>query len=225
MALVRNMNSRPPFLVPVPDESQSFRVVLRRIIPRQLYLGIREDVLRQSSFPPDRPVLEVALGADDEERLEHIDAVEALEVVVAAVEDVERPWLIGYYVHRLHVVHRCRSDVDKSWNLGLDIVHRVYLDSALRGSEPCPLEHVEAQVDGGRVECVGVAFEFEDVSDSLTPRLVYHVVGEVLKGPAVTALVGLGQITSRDMRSHPKEVAFAAMGFQCNYQVSQALTI
>lgn len=117
-------------------------------------------------------------------------------------------------------MHRCRGDVDKSRDPCLDIVHRVDFDSTLRGSEPCPLEHAEAQVDGGRVERVNIAFEFEDVCDSLPPRLVYHVAGEVLKDPAVPALVGLGQIASRDMRPHPKEVAFAAMGFQCNYQVS-----
>ena len=62
-------------LVPVPDESHPFRVVFRRIVPRQLYLGIRKNVLGQSSFPPDNLILEIALGADDEERLEHIDAV------------------------------------------------------------------------------------------------------------------------------------------------------
>ena len=33
------------FLVPVPNEPQLFQVVLRAIISRQLYLGIRKDVL------------------------------------------------------------------------------------------------------------------------------------------------------------------------------------
>lgn len=122
-------------------------------------------------------------------------------------------------------MYRRRSDMDKSWDLGLDIIHRVDFDSTFRSSEPCPLEHAEAQVDGGRVESIDIAFEFEDVGDSFPSRLVYHVVGEVLEDAAVSALIGLSQIAPRDMRSHPKKIAFAAMGFQCNYQVAQTLTI
>ena len=206
-------------LVPVPDEPHPFRIVFRRVVPCQLYLGIREDVLRKSPFPLDNLVLEVALGADDEERLEHIDAAQSLEVVVASVENVERARLVGYRVHRLNVMNRRRRDVDEGRNLGFDIVHRVNFDTAFRGPELRPFEHAQAQVDGGRVERIDVAFELEDVRTPLSSCFVYHVVSKVLKDTAVPILVGLGQVAPRDMFPHSKEVALAPMGFQRDYQV------
>ena len=206
-------------LVPVLDEPHPFRIVFRRVVPCQLYLGIREDILRKSPFPLDNLVLEVALGADDEERLEHIDAVQSLEVVVASVENVERARLVGYHVHRLNVMNRRRRDVDEGRNLGFDIVHRVNFDTAFRGPELRPFEHAQAQVDGGRVERIDVAFELEDVRTPLSSCFVYHVVSKVLEDTAVPILVGLGQVAPRDMFPHSKEVALAPMGFQRDYQV------
>ena len=213
------------FLVPVPDESQPFRIVFRGIVSRQYYLRIRKDVLRQSAFPFDSLVLEVAFGSDDEERFEHVDAVEALEVVVAAVEDVERSRLVGYHVHRLHIVNRRRGDVDEGRYLGLDIVHRVDLDTAFGGAELCPLEHAHAQVDGGRVERIDVAVKLEDVGDPPPPRFVYHAVGEVLEDAEVPVLVGLGQVASCGLLPETESVTLLVMGFQRYDQVTQALAI
>jgi hypothetical protein len=69
-------------------------------------------------------------------------------------------------VENLHVKDS-RGDVDKGRNPGFDIVHRVDLDAAIRGSEPCPLKDAKTQVYGGRVERIDVAFKLEDVR---TPR-------------------------------------------------------
>ena len=215
----------PLFLVPVSDESQPLRIVLRGIITRQDYLRIREDVLGQPAFPLDYFVLEVAFGADDEERLENVDAVESLEVVVASVEDVERSRLVGYHVHRLHVVYRSWSDVDEGRNLGLDFVHRVDLDAAFGGAEFRPFEHAQAQVDCGRVERIDVAVKLEDVGDPSPPRFVYHTVSEVLEDAEVPVLVGLGQVASCGLLSETEPVTFLVMSFQRDNQVSQALAI
>lgn len=57
-----------------------------------------------------------------------------------------------YNIHRLHVMNRRRRDVDKGQNLSLDIIHRVNLDTALRGSEFRPFEHAQAQIADGRVK-------------------------------------------------------------------------
>lgn len=209
----------PLLLVLVPDEPHPIRIVFRRVVPRQFYLGIREDVLRKSLFPLDNLVLEVAHVADDEERLEHIDAVQSLEVVVASVENVERARLVGYHVHRLHVMNRRPRDVDEGWNLGFDIVHRVNFDTAFRSPELRPFEHTQAQVDGGRVGRIDVALKLEDVRTPFSSCLVYHAVGEVHEDAAVPILVGLGQVPPRDTFPHSKEVALAPMGFQRDYQV------
>ena len=69
-------------------------------------------------------------------------------------------------VENLHVKDS-RGDVDKGRNPGFDIVHRVDLDAAIRGSEPCPLKDAKTQVYGGRVERIDVALKLEDVR---TPR-------------------------------------------------------
>ena len=215
----------PLLLILVPDESQLFRVVFRRVVPRQLYLGIRNDVLRQSAFPLDNLVLEVALGTDDEERVEHIDAVQSPEVVVAPVEYVEQARLVWYHIHSFHVVQGRRSDVDKDWNLSLDIAHHVKFDAALRGTELGPFEHAQTQVDGCRVKRIDVALEFEDVRAPFPHGFVYHAVCEVFEDPTVPVLVGISNVASRDMFTHSKEVALAPMCFQRNYQVPQAFSV
>lgn len=122
-------------------------------------------------------------------------------------------------------MNRRRRDVDKGRNLGLDIVHRVDLDATLSGPEFGPFEHAQAQVDGGRVERIGVALKLEDVRAPFPSGLVYHVAGEVLEDTAVSALVGLGLVAPRDMLPHSEKVTLAVMGFQCDYQVPQAFTV
>ena len=122
-------------------------------------------------------------------------------------------------------MNRRWSDVDEGGNLSLDIVHRVDLDTTFRGPEFRPFEHAQAQVDGGRVKRIDIAFELEDVRAPLSSGLVYHAVGEVLEDPTVPVLVSLGQIASSDLLPHPEAVALAAMGFQRNDQVSQAFAV
>ena len=122
-------------------------------------------------------------------------------------------------------MNRRRRDVDKGWNLSLDIAPRVDLDTTFRGLELRPFEHAQTQVDGGRVKRIDIAFELEDIRTPLSSGLVYHAVGEVLEDPTVPVLVGLGQIASSDLLPHLEAVALVAMGLKCNNQVPQAFSV
>ena len=59
----------------VSDETQILGIVLVALINRQFNLCISEYVLWHPPFPPDTPVLQVALGSDNEEGLHPLYAV------------------------------------------------------------------------------------------------------------------------------------------------------
>ena len=98
-------------------------------------------------------------------------------------------------------------------------------DAALCGSKFCPFELTQAQVDGGRVKRIDVAFKLKDVRTPFSSCLVYHAVGKVLKDSAVPAFVGLGQVAPRDMLSLSEVIALATMGFQHHNQVPQTFSV
>ena len=51
--------------------------------------------------------------------------VESLEVIVATVEDIERTFLVGNHIHRLHVVHSGFSYVKECRNRSLNVTERI----------------------------------------------------------------------------------------------------
>lgn len=123
-----------------------------------------------------------------------LNVVKTFEVVTAPVEDVERVLLVGYDVHRLHVMDSRGSDVEEGWDLGLDVVQRMHLDSSLPFSEQRPFEDAQTQVDGCRVEGIDVAAKLEDLRCSALTGLCYHAAGELLEDAVVATAVGLGKV-------------------------------
>lgn len=113
---------------------------------------VASERIPESFGEPSLPSLQlevvVLLPSHHEVSSDALYFVKTFEVVVAPVEDVGRVLLIGYGIHRLHVMDSRGSNVKKGWDLGLDVIQRMHLDSSVPFSEQRPFNDVQTQVGG-----------------------------------------------------------------------------
>jgi len=83
---------------------------------------------------------DVGFGAHDEESRAEREDVKALEIQVAAVDDVERPGLWQNLVEDVDVVHFALGNADKRRDIAVQIEQSVHLDSGLVLAELGPRE-------------------------------------------------------------------------------------
>lgn len=142
----------PSFGLRIPIDHPAYSVGIFLPSKRSVHVayGIREDprVFCEPPLPSLRLEVVVFLPSHHEVSSDALYVVKTFEVVVAPVEDVERVLLVGYGVHRLHVMDSRGSDVEEGWDLGLDVVQRMHLDSSLPFSEQRPFKDAQTQVDG-----------------------------------------------------------------------------
>ena len=81
--------------------------------------------------------------------------VQALEIDVAAIHDVERARFRNQLIQDVHVVQLAVADVDEARDIAAQIEQRVHLHRRLGGSKRRPRKQRERQIDRGRVQRVG----------------------------------------------------------------------
>lgn len=189
------------------------------------YLCVREYPLRHPAFPFGTLVLQVALGTDHEEGLQTMDSIQFLEVVVSTVKDIVSTCFTGHFIHCFGIVDGCRRDMEEGRNLCFQVIERMKLYATLMLAEPCPPEHIKAQGYCRGVEGIDVSVKPEDVRLPFTPCLTNEVVGILLKDTVVAVHVCLGKVAPCYMPAKTEMIAFPAMGFNGDNQVTQALAI
>jgi hypothetical protein len=95
---------------------------------------------------------DVGFGAHDEEGRAEREDVQALEIHVAAIHDVERPGLRQNLVEDINVVHFAAGNADKRGDIAVQVQQRVHLHRAFVLSKPRPRKQGETEIDGGRIE-------------------------------------------------------------------------
>ena len=88
----------------------------------------------------------VGFGAHDEEGRTEREAVQSLEIDVAAVHDVERPGLRPDLVEDVDVMHFAVRNADKRGDVAMQVQQGVHLDGALVLAELGPREQRQAQM-------------------------------------------------------------------------------
>ena len=107
------------------------------------------------------------------------------EVIVGAVEDVERVLLIWNDIHRFRIVLSGRRDMEERRNPGLNIIQCMKLDSAFLLPEHSPFEDAEAQVNRGGVKGIYLASEPECLDSPALLGFCHNTIGELLEDAAV----------------------------------------
>jgi hypothetical protein len=88
-----------------------------------------------------------------------VDAIEAVEVQIASIHDVIGAGLADDVVADRDIVFQGSGAADKSGNVAAQVEQRMHLDGRIGGTEMRPGEQAQTQLDGGRVQRVGVGVE------------------------------------------------------------------
>ena len=141
----------------------------------------------------------VPLGAGENETRRLMQSVQALEVDVAAVHDVESAGFRNHLIEDVDVVELAIADKDETGDITAQIEKRVHLYRGLGGSKRCPREQRERQKDRSRIQSIPRVGQID------AKRFVdIHLVGdgnqalrEVRIDPPVARRVRIGQSVAR----------------------------
>ena len=189
-------------------------------------------IAAQSRGPVDvtvgrAPVVEIALGSDDEERQALGERIQAVEVDVAPIHDIERARLQCQLVEDRDVVHLSVGDVDKAGDVATQVQQRMQLDGSFALAKARPGKERETQIDGGRIERVGRLCQghAEVVASIQLPGNVDEHLGEVGVDAPVSRFVGIGQCAAGDVPAKPNMVEFGSHDPQAGFDVAKTLPI
>lgn len=169
-------------------------------------------------------VIEILLAPRDKERGRHREAIEPLEIDVAAIHDVARARFDRQVIEDVHIVHFPVGNVNKARDRSPQIEQRMELDGALPATILGPRKQAQTQVNRRRIErvdglCQLDAQRFLGVQPS---RAVDQHLGEVgIDSPAVGP-IGIGQRTARDLAAKPGVIQLWPHGPQTRLDVPQA---
>ena len=146
----------------VSDAPQMFRVVAGHVKPVEMNGLIAYH--SRGSVGLGRvhaPRVHAAFGAGYKERSRLMYLVKPAEIQVASIHHVKRPRFDGQDVEHVDIAHLAVADVNESRNRATQIQQRVHLHRRFGAAKRSPVEQAQAQVDGGRVQCVNRRIQFQ----------------------------------------------------------------
>ena len=150
----------------------------------------------------------VGLGSRDKERLRLMNGIKPLVVEVAAIQQIERPWLDNKIVQHVDLVRLAVRNADKAWDCAPQVEKRMQFDRTLGSTKRCPRVHRQAQIDRSRIErinrCVQIDTErLVDIKRPRNPNQMLSIVGINLPRPRS---VRIGQSIARQRRTTKSHV-------------------
>ena len=174
----------------------------------------------------------VLLGPGEEEGTDLVHQVQALEVQVGTVHDVDGSRFRGEDVEHVDVVELAVGNVHEARDGSAQVQQCVQLHGRLGGSEVGPGKDGQTQVDGGGVQGIdgiGQLYgeRFADIEPAGTGD---EALGKIRLDAPVATLVGSGQGGASHRRrlrlAGPRKagmVELGGMGRQARFDVAQAL--
>ena len=179
--------------------------------------------VHRAGVAPDES--EVFLGACDEEGGTLMQAMQAGEVQIPAIHDVERTGLPSELVEEVHVVNTAWRDNNDGGKVAVEREQRVEFDGGLVLTELGPREQRETEVNGGGVQCIGGGFEVgeERVFGVERGGLRDEDLGEVGEDAPVALFVGISQRAAGGGLAETGVIEFWTEGGQTGCDVAEAL--
>ena len=124
-----------------------------------------------------------------------MQAVESLEVEIAAVHDVEGARLGNEHIEDVDVVQFAVGEMDETRDSPVQVEQRVQLHGCFGCAELGPREQRQAQVDGGGIQCIDRLGEIhrKGFLSIQAPGDADESVSELGKDAPVARLVGVGE--------------------------------
>ena len=165
--------------------------------------GLVADQVRGSIDGPRRQAAaaKIRFGANDEEGLALMDGVEAGEVEIASIEEIEAAGLGNEVIQNPDIVDFSLCNLDKRRDGAPQIHQRMKLDGGLAFAEDGPRKKGKAEVDRGGVESVDglLQFQAEIIVGIESAGLMNKNLGEVGVNPPIAGFISVGQGVSRDV--------------------------
>jgi len=168
---------------------------------------------------------DAAFCARNEEGAAVVEHMQALEVHVGAIHDIEGAGLRHDEIEHLDIVQFSLGNLNKRGDRAAQVKQGVQLDRSLSGAEARPREHRQAEVDGGGVQGVDrvVEIEAERLAGVHRTRDVDEHLSEVGIDPPVVGLVGIGQRGPRDLAAEAPVIELALNGAKARFDVAETL--
>src|SRR5712664_490765 len=165
---------------------------------------------------------EVVLGPNDEESQRQVQAIEALEIDVAAIHHDERTRLGPHDIEEIDIVKQGLGNGDKYWNGTVNLEQGVKFDAAFGPAELGPGKERETKIDGGGVERIsrGVEFQAEVGADIQRSGDLNQTLSEVGINSPVAGLVGVGQRGPLAGTMEATMIELAALRLQTDFDVA-----
>ena len=139
--------------------------------------------------------LEIRLGARDEESTRQMQAMQASEVDITPIHDVDRASFRSQQIQCMYIVQLAVGDMDKTGDAATQVEQGVHLDCRLGGSKVRPRKHRQTEIDGGRIEGIHRVRQFQAqvLAGVERSRLDDQASSEIGIDAPVARFVGIGQ--------------------------------
>ncbi len=172
-------------------------------------------------------VFEIALGANDEKSKALREGVQAAEIDVGAVHDIECARLQYQLVEDVYVVGFSFCDADKTRDIAAQVYQCVQFDGGLAFAKSRPGEQRKTKIDGGGIEGISglLQVDSEAFLGIQLPGDADQNLGEVGIDTPVSFLVCPGQSVPGNLSSDAGMVEFGLHGTEACFYISEAFPI
>ena len=167
--------------------------------------------------------IEIAYATRDKKRRARREAVQPLEIHIAAIHYIERADFEEQLIEHVHIVHFSRGNVDETGNVAAEVEKRVQLHSALATTKLGPRKQTQAQVDGRGIERVNRLFEFhiEWIVDIQLASAANQHLREVGEDSPIVNLIGVGQSAARNLAANARVIQLRTHRSQTGFDVAK----
>lgn len=172
-------------------------------------------------------MIEIALCTDHEECEILCEEIEAIEVDVATVHDVEGTWFGDQDIQDVDIVILSFRNPYKRWDVAAQIEERMKFDGSFALPEPGPRKEGKTQVDGCGIEDIGDPIQLHtDIFLSLQPPGdTNQHMSKIRVDAPISPFVGIGQRAPGYPATNADVVEFGADGTKTRFDVADALSV
>lgn len=166
----------------------------------------------------------VALGSCNEESTGLMNAIQASEINVSTVHDIDASRFESDPVKNVHIMNASIGYVHEHWDGASQVDHRMQFDRSFGLSEMSPRKHRKAQVDGRSIECVNDLIEIESIRvfGIQSAGFADKCLPDSFVNAPITILIRIGEIGSNDVSPDAHRMAMSAT-IQTRLDIAQAL--
>src|SRR3990167_4454495 len=169
----------------------------------------------------------VGFGSGHKECQGFGNPVEAFEIQVAPVHDVEGTDFQNEFVQNIDIVDLAVCNADECWDRAPQVQKSVKFDGSLFLAKAGPGKKIEAQIDGGRIEGISGFFQLhtEAVAHIQGSCDLNQNLGEVCIDAPISLLIGVCQCVAENLASNAHVIKFVLLSLKAGFYIAETLPV